>query len=390
MLRPISIACGALLCQAAFAQSNVTLYGLVDDGMVYVNHSAPTSTAKGQKVFQMASSSESRWGLTGKEDLGGGTRAIFQLENGFNINSGALSEGGRLFGRQAIVGLDNANAGRLTMGRDYDFGAEYVGPLTSSKQWAGGMGAHVGDSDNFYNAFRLNNTVKYTTPNIKGVVLGGAYAFSNQASSSGGTGFANDRAYTFGAKYRNGSIAAAASYLSVNQPAAGNTGGSNTSGAVAGDYVNLRNIFYGPVTRQQVAAGGVNYIRGFFEAGFVYSWVELNYADRTSLRLSNYEVNTSYRFSPAWQVGAALIYTDGHANGGDSLGKFAIGNRPKWEQANVGLVYSLSKRSELYGLVVWQKAIGDATQAAIFNAGGVSGSTSRSQLAAALGMRIRF
>jgi GBP family porin len=301
MRRPIFLACGTLFCHVALAQSSVTLYGLLDDGIVYVNHSSPTAGVPARKVFQMASSSESRWGFTGREDLGGGTQALFQLENGFNINSGALSEGGRLFGRQAIVGLQNPHMGQLTMGRDYDFGADYVGSLVSSKQWSGGMGAHVGDADNLYNSFRLNNTVKYTTPDVKGLVVGGAYAFSNQASSVGGAGFANDRAYTFGARYQNGPLVAAASYLQVDKPTAGNTGGNNPSGAVAGDYVNLRNIFYGPVTRQQVAASGANYTAGPFTAGLIYSWVKLSYADQTSLRLSNYEANGGYRFTPDWQ-----------------------------------------------------------------------------------------
>ena len=390
MRRPIFLACGTLFCHVALAQSSVTLYGLLDDGIVYVNHSSPTAGVPARKVFQMASSSESRWGFTGREDLGGGTQALFQLENGFNINSGALSEGGRLFGRQAIVGLQNPHMGQLTMGRDYDFGADYVGSLVSSKQWSGGMGAHVGDADNLYNSFRLNNTVKYTTPDVKGLVVGGAYAFSNQASSVGSAGFANDRAYTFGARYQNGPLVAAASYLQVDKPTAGNTGGNNPSGAVAGDYVNLRNIFYGPVTRQQVAASGANYTAGPFTAGLIYSWVKLSYADQTSLRLSNYEANGGYRFTPDWQVNVALVYTDGDAGGGDSLGKFAVGNRPKWEQINLGLNYSLSKRTGLYGIVVWQKAAGDATQAAIFNSGGLSGSASHSQVAAALGMRTRF
>lgn len=390
MLRPTLIICASCCCHAAFAQSSVTLGGFLDDGIVYVNHSAPTSNVAGQKVFQMASSSESRWGLTGHEDLGGGTRAIFRLENGFNMNSGVLSEGGRLFGRQAIVGLESPHAGRLTFGRDYDFGAEYVGTLVSSKQWAGGMGTHVGDSDNLYNSFRLNNTVKWTTPDIRGLVLGGGYAFSNQASDTGGAGFANDRAYTFGARYQHGPLVAAVAYLEVNQPAAGNAGGSNPSGAVTGDYVNRRNIFYGPVTRQRIATGGANYTSGPFVVGLVYSWVDLDYADATSLRLSNFEANIRYRLSPAWQAGAAFIYTDGHANGGDSIGKFAVGNRPKWEQVNLGLNYALSKRTGVYAVIVWQEAVGDANQAAIFNSGGLSGATSRSQVAAALGLRTRF
>lgn len=390
MLRQTCIACSLLVSQAALAQSSVTLWGFLDDGLAYVNHSAPTGTVVGQKIYRVASSSESRWGLNGREDLGGGTQALLQLESGFNINNGGLSQGGRLFGRQSILGLQNPRFGKLVLGRDYDFGAEYVGALASSKQWAGGVGSHVGDSDNLYNSFRLNNTVKYSTPDIAGLVLGGGYAFSEQASGGTGTGFTNDRAYTFGARYQNGPWIAAAAYLQVDQPAAGNTGGSNPTGAVSGDYVNLRNIFYGPVAKQQVATAGANYTQGAFTTGFISSWVRLNYGDRTALRLMNYELNGRYKFAPQWQASVAFIYTDGQGEGGNSLGKFAVGNRPKWEQINLGVEYTLSNRTSLYGITVWQKALGDATQAAIYNAGGLSGSADRSQLYTTIGMRTKF
>jgi len=386
----LSLACAGLFSPAAFAQSNVTLYGLVDAGIAYVDHSASSASATGRRVVASASANESRWGLRGREDLGGGTAAIFTLENGFSVNSGTLGSGGRLFGRQAFVGLDNQRVGQLTLGRQYDFGVDYVGPLASSKQWAGQYGTHVGDPDNFYNSFRLNNAVKYASPNFGGFVAGGSYAFSNQASGAPGTGFANNSAYTFGARYANGPLVAAASYLQLKNPTAGNTNGSNTAGAVSGDYSNIRNIFYNGVARQRVAAGGAAYDIGAFTVGFVYSWVKFDYADHSELRLSNYEVNSKYRITPALLVGAAYIYTDGRAGGGQSLGTFATGDRPKWQQVNLGVDYALSKRTDLYTVAVWQKALGDAREAAIFNSGGLSGSSSSHQIAVTVGVRTKF
>lgn len=267
------------------------------------------------------------------------------------------------------------------MARDFDFGADYVGPRLFSRQWEGGMGAHVGESDNLYNLSHPTNTAKYTTSHVNGVVLGGAYAFSNQALRTGGAGFANDRAYTFGARDQNGPLIAAASYLEVNQPAAGNTEGNKQSGAGAGDHVNLRNIFSGRVIRQQAVAGGANYTRGPFTAGLVYRRVKLSYADRTSLRLSNHEANGRYRFAGEWQAGVACIYTDGYADGGNSLGKFAVRSRQKWRKINRRLDYALSKRTSLYGAFVWQKATGDATQAVAFNSGRLSGRRTAANLA---------
>lgn len=93
MLRPIFIACGTPFCRTPRAQSSVTLHGFLADGIVYFNRSSQVSDVAGRKIFQTASSSESRRGLSGCEDLGSGNQTRFQLENGFDSNGGALGEG---------------------------------------------------------------------------------------------------------------------------------------------------------------------------------------------------------------------------------------------------------------------------------------------------------
>src|ERR1700750_1194122 len=104
-----------VLASVAHAQSSVTLYGIVNEGINYINNQGGGSVIgaiKGQ-------TNGSRWGLRGSEDLGGGMKAIFDLENGFDGSAGTLSQGGRLFGRSAWMGLQTPY-GRLTMGRQYD------------------------------------------------------------------------------------------------------------------------------------------------------------------------------------------------------------------------------------------------------------------------------
>lgn len=61
-----------------------------------------------------------RWGLKGNEDIGGDFSIVFPLENGFDLNSGTLNDGGREFGRQAFVGISSTRYGSLTFGRQYD------------------------------------------------------------------------------------------------------------------------------------------------------------------------------------------------------------------------------------------------------------------------------
>ena len=113
---------------AAQAQSNVTLYGVLDGGLSYV------SNVGGSKNFGTADGLQSgnRWGLKGSEDLGGGLSAIFTLENGFNLTNGGLGQGSREFGRQAFVGLSSKSFGSLTIGRQYDSVVDFVSPITAA------------------------------------------------------------------------------------------------------------------------------------------------------------------------------------------------------------------------------------------------------------------
>ena len=144
----------SLFSVGAYAQSSVTLYGIIDEGVNYTSNVA--TPAGGKALFNLSSGvlQGSRWGMKGAEELGGGLRAIFTLENGFDLNTGKLSQGGLEFGRQAFVGLSSNTAGTVTLGRQYDSVVEYVSPIAISHQWAGYIGAHPGDIDNFNNGQR--------------------------------------------------------------------------------------------------------------------------------------------------------------------------------------------------------------------------------------------
>ena len=98
----------ALAATAAHAQTSVTLYGLIDAGITYTNNVGGSSRV----ALASGNISGSRFGLRGTEDLGGGLKALFVLENGFNVNNGTLGQGGRMFGRQAYVGLSSNSFGR--------------------------------------------------------------------------------------------------------------------------------------------------------------------------------------------------------------------------------------------------------------------------------------
>ncbi|SOE87835.1 Outer membrane protein (porin) [Burkholderia sp. YR290] len=100
----------------AHAQSSIVLYGILDSGIEYVNHAAKQGSGN---LFRVNTGNRisSRWGMTGKEDLGGGLRSIFTLESGIALNNGTLQQGGRLFGRQAFAGLESDRYGSAMAGR---------------------------------------------------------------------------------------------------------------------------------------------------------------------------------------------------------------------------------------------------------------------------------
>ena len=117
--------------------------------------------------------------MKGDEDLGGGLRAVFQLESGFNLYNGRLGQGGRAFGRQAYVGLSGASWGAMTMGRQYDSLVTYVAPLTANGGGAAGYFAHPFDNDNTNNSFRINNAIKYSSANFGGFQFSALFGLSN-------------------------------------------------------------------------------------------------------------------------------------------------------------------------------------------------------------------
>ena len=113
-----SLVAGSFLLASipAHAQSSVTLYGISDVGIEYANHVPSGKTSSSAVRQQSGNLAGSRWGLKGTEDLGGGYKAVFVLEGGFNLNNGTLGQSGRLFGRKAYVGVSTPY-GTVTLGR---------------------------------------------------------------------------------------------------------------------------------------------------------------------------------------------------------------------------------------------------------------------------------
>ena len=166
----------ASLGTAAFAQSSVTLYGRIDASIAWQKTSnvgfVPGVDANVGTQLRSGAHTGSRWGLSGKEDLGGGLNAIFTLEQGFNVDTGSASVAANQFHRQAFVGLQGG-FGTLTAGRQYtitdqNYGAFDVFGLSGYSAHAYAFNtnctvAGIGDCIG-----RQNNAIQYATPSMGG------------------------------------------------------------------------------------------------------------------------------------------------------------------------------------------------------------------------------
>ncbi len=368
---------------AASAQSSVTLYGLVDAGLTYVNNVQAPFGAGYEKASAWGVTSgnlqNSRWGLRGAEDLGGGMKAVFTLENGFNIANGTSD--GRQFGRQAYVGLSMAQAGTLTLGRQNDAVADYLGPLSATGSWGGTYFAHPGDLDNLDgNAFRINNSIKFVSANYSGLSFAGAYGFSNTAGS-----FAANCAYSLGAGYANGPFKFGAAYTQANGY------NSNNVGAITEVPVTLFTPADQDTARVRTFGAGGSFTTGAMTFGLVWTQIRLDNNSNAALDSSsitnNYEINGRYALSPALSVGAAYTFT--YAKTEDPLEE---SRRVRRHQFGLQTDYALSKRTDIYAEGVVQIASGGGDgvypRAAISGAGDAS-SSSR-QVLLTTGIRHRF
>lgn len=176
----------AALSGAAVAQSNVSLSGMVDLGLVH------ESGGKAGPVNKVSSGVEngSRIVFKGSEDLGDGATAIFLLESGFQSDTGALGQGGLLFGRQAYMGLSSPRLGTLTVGRQYT--PNYLLMAGVADPFAAGL-AGVFSSVFSNSGARVNNSIKYITPRVHGMfaeVLYGAGEVAGDGSAGSAAGAA--------------------------------------------------------------------------------------------------------------------------------------------------------------------------------------------------------
>ncbi|KVR00929.1 porin [Burkholderia ubonensis] len=325
----------AVAASSAFAQSSVTLYGLVDTAIRYQTNAGPD----GRDLIGMTVGPEthSRWGLRGSEDLGGGLSAVFRLENGFELGDGKLHVANTLFSRQAYVGLSSNRYGTLTFGNQYaplyDTMGDTFDPLTVGNYWQDSwMYNGIG------NFLTVPNSVKYQF-SYNGFSVDAIYGFGNHAGAMG-----LDSTYGVELTYAHG-------------PASINAGFHQTSvSSLNGSSVNGAKVNFVHVSGAYQVAPAVRLLAGWLHGQDKTGTTDFNMqqAGAPTLRAgSPNRIDDTFYVGANWQATAPLLITVagyyGHARNAERLdGTLGAGINTS---ATVLAEYALSKHTEVYGTV---------------------------------------
>lgn len=326
----------------AFAQSSVTLYGLVDTAIRYQTNAGPD----GKDLIGMTVGPEthSRWGLRGSEDLGGGLSAIFRLENGFELGDGKLHVANTLFSRQAYVGLSNGRYGTLTFGNQYaplyDTMGDVFDPMTVGDYWQDSW-AYNGIG----NYLTVPNSVKYAFT-YNGFSVDAIYGFGNHAGAMG-----LDSTYGVELTYAQG-------------PASINAGFQQTSvSSVNGSATNGAKVNFLHVSGAYQVTPSVRLLAGWLHGQDKTGTTDFNMQQAGAPALSGgspNRIDDTFYVGANWQATTPLLITVagyyGHARNAERLDG-TLGSGINYS-ATVLAEYALSKHTEVYGTVDFSRGNG--------------------------------
>jgi len=313
---------GAVLATPVFAQSGVTLYGLLDAGVSRVsNQNGGSLTKLDDGVY-----TPSLLGFRGNEDLGGGLQALFLLETQIELGTGGIIPNTSMFWRQSYVGLSSPTLGKLTLGNQFDFMWDNLAPMLNDPavlagglyNFSGGPFAKLGiprnptgglDWDRTAGA-RAANTVKYHSPSFGGFSFGGLYGFGE------GQG---DRTVSAGARYDQGPLGIGAAYTEVDYRSPGTPDVTIRNWGLGGHYV------FGSVIGSALVTTARN--------------------EQSGAKVHQARAGAKWNFSGPWAVGAAYMYMKGNQQ---------LDNNHA-HQIGATLSYAFSKRTLAYVQTVHQR-----------------------------------
>ena len=305
----------AAISGGAYAQSSVTLFGIIDEAARY--------TKNGDlKLKSLASGgiNTSRFGVRGVEDLGSGLKAGFWLEAGINADSGSSSDSTRFWNRRSTVSLIG-NFGEVRLGRD--FTPTYTGYTDYDPFGDNGVAASSKFDSSLGTArdtgTRADNQIMYLLPSN----IGGVYGRAAVAAGEG----------TAGKKYYGGRIGYAAGPVDVSV-----SYGQTTVAPLLGE------------DKFKVADIGASYDLGVVKLMGYY----------TQNKFANQKL-AQYSLGVTAPIGLGIIkaaYTHANASGTNAVGTNVDANDAN--QFAVGYIYNLSKRTAVYGTAAYVKNKGNA------------------------------
>jgi len=211
------------LNNSASAQTNVQVYGLIDAGVEAVNHAGPNDHGLVRVIS--GGKNTSRWGFRGTEDLGGGLKAVFNLEGGILLDTGAAD--GALFKRQANVGLDGS-FGRVVIGRSFTTTYDLVikfDPMGFAPNYSWATSGNATGPSKYGMTTAFDNLIKYTG-HAGGFTYGATIGLGEQPGSA-----ADSRKYAVGGSWAGGPLSLMASYEQINGNTVAATGNRDETSA---------------------------------------------------------------------------------------------------------------------------------------------------------------
>ncbi|GAB4396869.1 MAG: porin [Rhodoferax sp.] len=297
---------------AAMAQSSVTTYGILD---VWFGSKKTDDgkTSLTQTVLESGGVNGSRWGLKGTEDLGGGLKAIFDLQSGIGVDNGASQQGGLLFGRGAWVGL-SGGFGSVKFGR---IATPYIDvDGASDAMFNSGVSPATVNFKSMYGNYtlRTNNTIAYYSPTFGG--FSGAISY----------GLGEDKTTT----------QSASSYTSLNLTYA--------AGPVAVQFGYQKDDKNSAQDDTAVTRLGGSFDFGMAKAKLLYGKV-------TNMGYVKDAEATEWQLGADVPVSKALTLSASYAKSTDN----AVAGDAKRSGFGFAGAYTLSKRTFLYAAASWNK-----------------------------------
>ncbi|WP_042265212.1 porin [Paraburkholderia heleia] len=336
------VAIAMIAGNAAAADSSVTLYGVADTYLQYLDNGGVHTIAQ-----KSGGSTGSLFGLKGTEDLGGGTTAQFNVETGFNLNNGSLyADTTTLFYRRAWVGLNDEKYGSLTLGRQYDVAFRVIYPTdpfalneSLSPFSAMVLAADRNTLSTQYDPGRLSNSVLYQTPKIGGVTLYAQYAFS--ATVTQPVPATSGNSLSVGFNYTGAGLYAGFAY--VNQHP-----GTETISTLPAPV---------PLLSTEHFIGALGYHFGIVNVTFNYTYERASDPAAHSLAAL---LGTAHSASLA-ELGATIQATSADAVTLAALYRNVRGAHDNTPGFQIGIDHWISKRTSFYTRVGYLKNNGTAT-----------------------------